>query len=316
MPRLRFPTPEQFKRYVPYPFLATWIACGIVVFVALLAERGPARGQDGAVPLVPCAVVAVVTGYLAAGVVVGLSVARPRLGVATDRQPSARRRTGDRVYSGALALRDLAEGRLRLLYLGFLLAAAAALRVDCGLAEWCVAGNVPDSCTSHWTFASVFGHGMMAFLVLVAIYQLDPSRRRMLWWVLACVALSGLAANGRRCCWRGRGPGPLISRATCGQRLAGGCRWATCRRVFLPATPPRPQACAGADGALSERPPAVCPAGRLGGLPAACVRAHYLSDVLAARRWAVCGRVLPETDALVFRTGGNTRLVLCHSQKL
>ena len=39
---------------------------------------------------------------------------------------------------------------------------------------------------------------MMAFVVLVAIYQLDPSRRRMLWWVLACVALSGLAANGAK----------------------------------------------------------------------------------------------------------------------
>ena len=29
-----------------------------------------------------------------------------------------------------------------------------------------------------------------------AIYQLDPSRRRLLWWALACVVLSGMAANG------------------------------------------------------------------------------------------------------------------------
>ena len=85
---------------------------------------------------------------------------------------------------------------MRLLYLGFLLAAAAALPVDCGLAQWCVAGNCPRFLHDPLDICAVFGHGMMASVVLVAIYQLDPPRRRMLWWVLACVAFSGLAANG------------------------------------------------------------------------------------------------------------------------
>ena len=90
----------------------------------------------------------------------------------------------------------LSERRLRLLYLGFLLAAAAALPLDCGLSQWCLDGNLPRFLHDPLDIFAVFGHGLMAAVVLVAIYQLDPPRRRALWWVLACVALSGLAANG------------------------------------------------------------------------------------------------------------------------
>ena len=75
---------------------------------------------------------------------------------------------------------------------------AAALPLDCGLAQWCLAGNVPHLLRDPLKLCAVFGHGLMAAVVLLAMYQLDPSRRRALWWVLACVALSGLAANGAK----------------------------------------------------------------------------------------------------------------------
>ena len=153
MPRLRFPTPEQFERYVPYPFLATWIACGIVVFVALLAERGPARGQDGAVPLVPYAVVAVVSGYLAAGVVVGL------LSLAHG---SAWRLIGNRVRGGEQGTGYTPAPLRRAIWPRAGCACSTwgccwLPRPRCGwIAAWpngAWPADVPDSCTSHWTSA-------------------------------------------------------------------------------------------------------------------------------------------------------------------
>jgi membrane-associated phospholipid phosphatase len=162
------------------------------------AERGSGRDHDGAVPLAHGVAAAAVSGYFAAGVVVSLLTlacgAAWRL--VGHRLRGSENGTG---YSlGPPAPHELTEGRLRLLFLGFLLAAAAALPVDCAVSHWCVAGNCPRFVHSPLDVCAVFGHGVMAFVVLVAIYQLDPPRRRMLWWVLACVLLSGLAANGAK----------------------------------------------------------------------------------------------------------------------
>ena len=90
----------------------------------------------------------------------------------------------------------LSERQLRLLYLGFLLAAAAACRSTAAWRNGTWAGNFTRFLHNPLDICAAFGHGMMAAVVLLAIYQLDPPRRRALWWVLACVALSGLAANG------------------------------------------------------------------------------------------------------------------------
>ncbi len=204
MSRLRFPTPEQFERFIPYPFLATWLVCGIVVFV------------DGATaPLVHAAAAAVAAGFFAGGIVVTLlSLAhglawrlRGNRGLSRF-SPPGERDLGNRGSGGengtvplgppAPAPHDLTEPRLRLLFLVLLLAAAAVLPLDCGLARWCVDGNLPRFLHDPLDLCAIFGHGLMAVVVLAAIYQLDPSRRRLLWWVAACVLLSGMAANGAK----------------------------------------------------------------------------------------------------------------------
>ena len=92
----------------------------------------------------------------------------------------------------------LTEPRLRLLYLLLLAAAAAAMSVDCSLAKWFLAGDCPRFLHDFLEPWALFGHALGALLVLVAIHQLDPPRRRALVWVATCVVLSGLAANGAK----------------------------------------------------------------------------------------------------------------------
>jgi membrane-associated phospholipid phosphatase len=215
MSTLRLPTPPQLERLIPVVFLATWIVCGIAVFAA--APRGDRlpHDDDAFAPAVYQAAAAVAAGFFAGGLMVGLlTVAHacawrlvgkgglsrflgtvPIFG--QRRVAPARKWDCPPWLTGQSPFR-LSERRLRLLYLGFLLAAAAALPLDCGLAQWCLAGNVPHLLRDPLKLCAVFGHGLMAAVVLLAMYQLDPSRRRALWWVLACVALSGLAANGAK----------------------------------------------------------------------------------------------------------------------
>ena len=93
---------------------------------------------------------------------------------------------------------NLTEPRLRLLYLAFLLAAVAALSVDCSVAQWRLAEKCPGLVHDLLASCAEFGQWEVMFLVLLAIHQLDPPRRRMLWWPLACAMLSGMAANGAK----------------------------------------------------------------------------------------------------------------------
>jgi membrane-associated phospholipid phosphatase len=179
--RLRVPTPEQLERFIPYPFLVTWAICAAAVYGdAVFMRSGASRVHN--------ALAAIDFGFLAAGLVVGLL---------TLAHGTAWRLLGH-AESPAAAPGGLSERRLRLLFLAFLVAAAAALSVDCRLAHWCVAQNCPRFLHDLLEPFAVFGEFTAAIVVLLAIHQLDRSHRRRVWWVLSCVLLSGLAANGAK----------------------------------------------------------------------------------------------------------------------
>ena len=131
---------------------------------------------------------------------------------------------------------------MRLLFLAFVLAAAAALGVDCSLSHWCVAGKCPRFVHDPLDLCAIFGHGVMAFVVLVGIYQLDPSRRRLLWWVLACVVLSGMAANGVKMLVARTRPWAFDFHGGVWTTFHGWLPLGAPRRAFLPAIRPRPPA--------------------------------------------------------------------------
>ena len=76
------------------------------------------------------------------------------------------------------------------------LAAAAALWVDCPLAFWCMADNCPGFLAKLFANIEPFGHGMGVAVILVALYQLDRDHRAALPRVLLMSLGSGLAANG------------------------------------------------------------------------------------------------------------------------
>ena len=59
-----------------------------------------------------------------------------------------------------------------------------------------IGGQVPEVLHDLLDACVVFGDWVGVFVVLLAIHQLDPPRRRTLWWPLACATLSGMAANG------------------------------------------------------------------------------------------------------------------------
>lgn len=88
--------------------------------------------------------------------------------------------------------------RWRVLYLPAVavLAAAAALAVDCPLSHWCIQGNCPGVLRGLFYVAEPFGHGFGLLVILLAIHQLDPARRWALPRVLACSLGAGLAADG------------------------------------------------------------------------------------------------------------------------
>jgi membrane-associated phospholipid phosphatase len=77
----------------------------------------------------------------------------------------------------------------------FLGAAAAALPLDCRLSGWCVEGRVPGDIRRLLTWSESFGHGLGVALIALALFQLDPLRRRTLPRVLAASLGAGLAAD-------------------------------------------------------------------------------------------------------------------------
>ncbi len=76
-----------------------------------------------------------------------------------------------------------------------LLAALGALSIDMTLARWCAAGNVPKNVHRLLEIAEDFGNGMGVALIALAIFVLDPARRRTLARVLTAAYGAGLAAN-------------------------------------------------------------------------------------------------------------------------
>lgn len=77
-----------------------------------------------------------------------------------------------------------------------LLAALVTLPIDVPLARWCAAGNVPKNVHRLLEIAEDFGHGMGVGLIALAVFALDPARRRTLVRVLTAAYGAGLAADG------------------------------------------------------------------------------------------------------------------------
>lgn len=86
--------------------------------------------------------------------------------------------------------------RVFLLPILLLLAAAAALRIDCPLAFWCLEGHCPRFLSDLFATIEPFGHGLGVLVIVIALYQLDRDRRWALPRLLLMALGSGLAANG------------------------------------------------------------------------------------------------------------------------
>ncbi len=82
-----------------------------------------------------------------------------------------------------------------LLPVALVLAAAAALPLDCRLSQWCKTGDMPGELRNLFQTCEPFGDGLGVLLVALAIHQLDRNRRWALPRVLACGWGAGLAAN-------------------------------------------------------------------------------------------------------------------------
>lgn len=75
-------------------------------------------------------------------------------------------------------------------------AVAAALRIDCSLASWCVADRCPRDLSQLLKAIEPFGNGVGAVVIAMAVYQLDPRRRPMVARLLAMSIGAGLTADG------------------------------------------------------------------------------------------------------------------------
>jgi membrane-associated phospholipid phosphatase len=76
-----------------------------------------------------------------------------------------------------------------------LVAAMAALTVDCPLAQWRRQHDCPGELQNLLQSCEPFGDGVGVLLIVLAIHQLDPRRRWALPRILACAWGAGLAAN-------------------------------------------------------------------------------------------------------------------------
>jgi membrane-associated phospholipid phosphatase len=285
----RFPTRDELEKFIPYPFIVAWIAGGITVFaVANVSQRGSAGIAHNVL-------VGVVAGYFAGGILVSVLSAAHSCLERFLGEKNALTATGCHAHAcvsmptasvgmapnSAAAPDCVSESRLRLMFLGFLLAAAAALGLDCPLAQWCLAENCPRLLHDLLEVSSVLGTGMATLLIVVAIHQLDPRRRRALGWVVACVLLSGFAANGAKMLVARTRPRDIDFPADVRTTFAGWLPPTSVLQSF-----PSGHAATAAGLALALLP--LYPSGRrLFLLPAvlvACQRvecgAHYLCDVL------------------------------------
>ena len=76
-----------------------------------------------------------------------------------------------------------------------LVAAMAALAVDCPLAQWRREHVCPGELQNLLQSCEPFGDGVGVLLIVLAIHQLDPRRRWALPRILACAWGAGLVAN-------------------------------------------------------------------------------------------------------------------------
>ncbi len=81
------------------------------------------------------------------------------------------------------------------LSLALLIAAAAALAVDCPLAQWRRTCDFPSELQNLLQTCEPFGDGLGVLVIVLAIHQLDPGRRWALPRILVCSLGAGLAAN-------------------------------------------------------------------------------------------------------------------------
>lgn len=81
------------------------------------------------------------------------------------------------------------------LSLALLIAAAAALAVDCPLAQWRRTCRFPGELQNLLQTCEPFGDGLGVLVIVLAIHQLDPVRRWALPRILVCSLGAGLAAN-------------------------------------------------------------------------------------------------------------------------
>lgn len=76
-----------------------------------------------------------------------------------------------------------------------LLLAWAALWIDYPVARWCRGESCPEAVADVLQVIEPFGNGLGVLAVLIAVWSLDPGRRRGLARLATCAYLPGLAAN-------------------------------------------------------------------------------------------------------------------------
>jgi membrane-associated phospholipid phosphatase len=81
-----------------------------------------------------------------------------------------------------------------------LLTAPCALMVDCQIARWWASGSCPRDVRELLRLSELFGHFWGVVGTLVAIYLLDPARRRLLPRVAGAAIGAGMTANLVKMC--------------------------------------------------------------------------------------------------------------------
>jgi membrane-associated phospholipid phosphatase len=79
----------------------------------------------------------------------------------------------------------------------FVVSGAAALAVDCPLAQWCLHHhrNWPEYAEELFQFGESFANGLGAAVFILAAFQLAPARRRAIPRVIAIVVAAAIAAD-------------------------------------------------------------------------------------------------------------------------